>query len=917
MRLRIAVLALLCASPAIAFEPYLVKDINPLYKSDGSQPSRFAALGNIAFFLATTGVEGVEPWASDGTAAGTFLLADVCPGICSSNPRGLLATPKGYFFSASSLFERELWVSGGTPGSTIRLATRVAASSEIPPLYLESQGVLYFIAFVAGEGGVPVPQLWRSDGTPAGTHAVASPPLGIIGRPVLFRGRIFFSAGDDSGAGPSLWVSDGTAAGTRMLKRAWPGSVFSPLTGLVATNRFLYFFAPSAKGYDLWRSDGTAKGTRMVADLNLFTRSSEPLLHSFAAFGDRLLFAGEADDKGDEVWVSDGTAAGTRKITNFSNSTPFGRFGGFPFIPLGNRLVFLADDGTKGWELWGTDGTAKGTSLLVDVFPGPGSGVFFVAFELFKGRLVFRGTDGRRGQELWTSDGTPKGTRMIRDICRGSCDSSPYSLLPLNGDLLFIASSPRGLEFWKTNGTAAGTVPVTGSIPTDAAFNRIALPGKVLFTRRDDVHGEELWATDGTAAGTGLLADLNDANQAGSGPRDFLRLGDTLLFLASDGQRSGLFRSDGTADGTAFLHDLDSNPSDPPHSRPEIVDSQEAGGTLLLLVSRGTDFPPALWRTDGTAAGTVRMELGQFPYQGTLRVLGDKIFFVSQDELHGEELWVSNGTAAGTRMIADLKPGEHGSNPQDLTVYQGQLFFIAGRELWKTDGTEAGTVLVRDIDPEVHLGALNPALLTLHQGLLYFSGEDDEHGRELWRTDGTAAGTVRVTDAGPELDSFHIGAMTSAGPLLFLWNTWIPGQNGSLWVSDGTAAGTRGISPAARPNTSVEPVLLDGIVYFFGWTNGFTTLWRSDGTETGTFQILREEDTGYTSLSPSPLASVGGLLFFDRFGSLWRSDGTTAGTAKVRDRVGSPLSVLGPRVFFPAYDPATGTELWAIDTRED
>ena len=919
MRLRIAALALLCAAPVFAFEPYLVKDINPLYRSDGSRPDRFASLGSIAVFEATTADEGRELWASDGTAAGTFLLADVCPGICSSNARGLLATPKGYFFSASSLFERELWVTKGTPASTIRLATRLGTSWEIPPLYLESQGVLYFVGFAAGDSG-QVAQLWRSDGTPAGTHAVADlhPGSPTFGRLVLFRGRIFFSTNDHSGAGPSLWVSDGTAAGTRLLKRAWPGTSPSPLPGIVATSRFLYFFAVNPRGgLDLWRSDGTSKGTRRVAGLNLIARPGEPALQGVAALGDRLLFAGAADAKGDEVWVSDGTAAGTRKITNFPEPVPFGRFGSIhPLVPLGNRLVFAANDGTRGQELWATDGTAKGTRLLVDVFPGPGSGVSYLS-QVYKGRLLFSGTDGRRGQELWATDGTPQGTRMIRDICRGSCSSSAFPIAPLGDQLLLVADDGRsGKKIWRTNGTAAGTVPVTDLIPEGGFFQQIALPGKLLFTRRDATYGEELWVTDGTAAGTGLLADLNDANRLGSGPGSFLRLGNTLLFAAYDGQRSGLWKSDGTAEGTVFVHDLNPDPSEPPSLALEIRDSAEADGALFLKVDRGGNTPFTLWRTDGTAAGTVLLDLGPAVEHNveSLRALGDKIFFVSRDDL-----WVSDGTAAGTRKLTGLVPEATGSHPQWLTVYQGKLFFSGngpypanapyfGRELWKTDGTVAGTVLVRDVD----WGNLSPTLLTVHQGLLYFSGEDEEHGRELWVSDGTSAGTRRVTDIGPELESFHFGAMTSAGPLLFLWDVGTSGQSG-LWVSDGTEAGTRWISPVTRTNLFVPPVLLDGVVYFLGQDGAFATLWRSDGTSAGTYPVL---DT-VSSTNLEGLTTAGGLLFFKQFDALWRSDGTAAGTFKVRDQVGFPPFPVGPRLFFPASDPATGTELWAIDTRED
>lgn len=906
MRLRIAVLALLCASPAIAFEPYLVKDINPLYQSAGSQPDRFASLGNIAVFEATTAEEGRELWASDGTAAGTFLLADVCPGACSANLRGLLATPKGYFFSAGNQFgERELWVTRGTPASTIRLATRLVASREALPVYLESQGAFYFAGNDDGQGL----DLWRSDGTPAGTYRVADlPPGGVsFGRPVLFAGRIFFSTHD--GTSPSLWVSDGTAAGTRLLKRAWPENGLTPLTGMVPTSRFLYFFAPSTKGLDLWRSDGTSKGTRMVADLNLIARPGQTVLQGLAALGDRLLFVGQADSKGDEVWVSDGTAAGTRKITNFSNPTPFGFD---PFFPLGNRLVFVANDGTKGRELWGTDGTAKGTRLVVDVFPGTGSGVSFLS-QIYKGRLLFSGTDGRRGQELWTSDGTPQGTRMIRDICRGSCSSSAFPLAPLGDQLLLVADDGRsGKKIWKTNGTAAGTVPVTDLIPEGGFFQQMALPGKVLFTRRDDVHGEELWATDGTAAGTGLVADLNDANRAGSFPSTFMRLGHELFFTANDGQRLGLWKSDGTAAGTTLVHAFDVDPA----TFPSLGNWwEEAGGILYFSLRFVGEASASLWRTDGTDAGTFRLDFGPLE-AGEVRTASGKLFLVLQDEDSIYSLGVSDGTPEGIQILTN----SDWYAPRELTASQDKLFFFAGDSLWVSDGTIAGTVELREFERQI-------GNLTVHQGFVYFYADGDTFpDRALWRSDGTVAGTVKAADLPPRFDVVQPIYVTSSGSLLFLWNLTVEGQEG-LWVSDGTTDGTRWVSPVhLLQAVFVPPVVLDGAVYFFGREGGLETLWRSDGTQAGTYPVLDEEGPGFW-LS-SPIAVSGGLLFFAQSAAdvpLWRSDGTAAGSSMIRELApdsgntlseGSPFAI-GPRVFFQAYDPATGYELWAIDTRED
>ena len=109
-------------------------------------------------------------------------------------------------------------------------------------------------------------------------------------------------------------------------------------------------------------------------------------------------------------------------------------------------------------------------------------------------------------------------------------------------------------------------------------------------------------------------------------------------------------------------------------------------------------------------------------------------------------LIVAGSAQAGTtKLVEDIAAGD--SDPWQLTAYQGHVFFSAttpgeGRELWKSDGTRAGTKLVRDIWPGA--GSSGPLDLTVVAGILYFSAERDHDGRELWRTDGTRAGTWRA-----------------------------------------------------------------------------------------------------------------------------------------------------------------------------
>jgi len=126
------------------------------------------------------------------------------------------------------------------------------------------------------------------------------------------------------------------------------------------------------------------------------------------------------------------------------------------------------------------------------------------------------------------------------------------------------------------------------------------------------------------------------------------------------------------------------------------------------------------------------------------------LYFACNDGTEGVELWRSDGTELGTRMVKDINPWGN-SNPRYLTVVNGVLFFqaddgVSGVELWKSDGTEQGTVLVRDIYPA---RSSYPSHLICVGDLLYFQADDGISGIELWRSNGTSSGTNRVDDINP------------------------------------------------------------------------------------------------------------------------------------------------------------------------
>src|SRR6185295_8598414 len=143
---------------------------------------------------------------------------------------------------------------------------------------------------------------------------------------------------------------------------------------------------------------------------------------------------------------------------------------------------------------------------------------------------------------------------------------------------------------------------------------------------------------------------------------------------------------------------------------------------------------------------------------------------------NGLELWKTDGTAAGTVLVKDINPGANDSYPgyyfadSGFVASGGALFFYAqtnaaGGELWKTDGSAAGTVMVKDIEPGA--GSSAPDDLLDLGGVLYFRAATSSAGFELWKSDGTVPGTVMVKDIEPGVGSSYPSALISIGGAVY------------------------------------------------------------------------------------------------------------------------------------------------------
>lgn len=481
--------------------------------------------------------------------------------------------------------------------------------------------------------------------------------------------------------------------------------------------------------------------------------------------------------------------------------------------------------------------------------------------------------------------------------------NADHTLQPVGklNNTLSLFESDIDSSLWVSDGTLAGTVPITDTIKVDYLLipglgGGIFMNGKFIFKGISPQCGREIFITDGTKAGTKLIKDINPGT-ANSQTRStsMATLGGYVYFAAvTPTEGCELWRTDGTAANTSIVKDI----------------------------------------VSGSGSGIDSINF-------SIVALNNKILFTAQTAASGNELWSTDGTDVNTSMIQDIIPGATSSFPTGFYYFNNMDLFTTVSQasgyvaLWRTDGKSTGTFLLKDNIPNGFWNTFH----TFNNRVYFMMYDEANFSDALWNTDGVDA-TAAHTSLIKDLDASYDYSATTVDNLLseainlpdkFIFPFTDELDIHQLWESDGSAGGTTIFNSLPPDPTESTPVIFSNPIYdpssqtityplyngnfYFSLQNLYSTgkeLWMSDGT-IGNTNLVEDINPGTADgiVDENWLYTTSGLFFAADDGvhgnELWKTDGVT--TSMVKDIFPGGQSsdpqlcfVNNNKVFFVAID---------------
>jgi ELWxxDGT repeat protein len=915
----------LLACTARGLEPKRIGDVNA--QSD-RQPRMLATSGPFLYFEGQDDAHGRELWRTDGTSSGTVMVTDLSPGAL---------------------------VQGG----------EVTPNSSMVQHAVDAGGTLFFVATAAQRPDGVTLGLWKTDGSSPGTSLLHDFSDFLPSDITEFTGcgDLLYFLLDDPTLGKELWVSSGTVQGTHIITDMVPGLDDIRIHSLTPAGDILFFLYGTR---ELWRTMGTEASTQRVRRIDPFDvgNGTYGSLGSPTAVGAMLYFVADTAAYRSELWATNGT--GTALVANFAKKV--WRHGPYS----GEKEVYEASGAPRtlrssGGEIYCTATTGgdaqglthedeltislcRGTRKLAELNVHPSQAVAVGdRFYYVVGNELWRTVNGvGAGRVLAFDSGAAVGTLYAR---------GPYLLREADGTHSVLVESARAVPRFES---VWGLSSQLDALPLG---NRVLYFADVRFLPDSGGHylGWSLGALDvelGEPRFT-RIAEISTqsgipANGAG------LEAGRTaggIVVAATDGGK-GVEPHIVTQKSVNMLRDINEFAG--------VRDPDWHGSDPRYFVSYGTDclFTTTsryidnngeqhrfqIWRTDGTAAGTVALHTWDtgagesmvwIPQAGPWAVVGDRAFLATSDGL-----WVTQGTAETTTRLLDGSVEVTGLTPCNNVAVFALRTGQGEPQMWTSDGTPAGTAQLIDFDPAGQWDGCGNEFFRWNGALWFAAMDNQDWDGNLWRSDGTPEGTqpaVATPGAGKPYNFFAFN-----GKLYFLLR---PQHYTQLWCSDGTPEGTTEVFTlvnelAFQFDSSLQFCATDSAIFIAGRRIGTyeTLLYSTDGTARGT-QLLKNFNAEFRTQKPgatrtylyaaNQLINCNGTLYFratdqeavadpqDSHGwELWRSDGTPEGTRMVVDLLPGPghgvldtgaNSFIDGHLYFAGTAGRFGFEPWRLE----
>ena len=399
-----------------------------------------------------------------------------------------------------------------------------------------------------------------------------------------------------------------------------------------------------------------------------------------------------------------------QKITD-SNCQPY-----YPCI-MGDKFFYMGKTNQSGFEPWACYKNGKGAYLIKDIKSGSASGMDQVnssnsyGFRVLNGNSYFFADDGLHGLELWKTDGTAAGTVMVRDINIGAGGYSGKftSEFPLNGNIVFYANDGTGFDLWKTDGTAQGTVKISNNkfvaIPylgSSVQKNTFVVSNNKMFF----FVNQALQVLDGTTFSVSSL----ESNGSWTPANPLIAFQNQIYFFRQTGNIASLWSTDGTLTNTRLIKNnlytaaYNGNTYLPVRS----AVSLNCMYIEMKLTTKGTYYTSELWKSDGTGPGTEIIKAFNSQLNDML-FIKDKLYFSAFLDNLSNGIWVSDGTTDNTTLLYSFNLSTYTSfggmtiwsssfkNLNDSLIFYKNPGY-GNNAVFSTNGTLTGTKKILDLN---------------------------------------------------------------------------------------------------------------------------------------------------------------------------------------------------------------------------